>query len=312
MNLPENITATLEELTEKHGIKTLKAAAESLSLNYREAERSGEALIKGEASVVAYAVSRMPATYGAVYTALKYINEIVNLAEIETLTDVGAGTGAATLAVGEYAELKKATLLERDPDMSELGKRLVGGDWIRSDAKGAAIPTADMVISSYMLNEFSPESRVSQVEKMWQSAKKLMVIVENGTPKGYEIIKEIRSWARARGIAIAAPCPNLEKCPVEEGDWCHFACRIPRSKTHKLLKGGDAPYEDEKFTYIALSKTEICPVTARVLRHPKIESGKITLSLCTDKGAETVVKTKKDKALFKAARKSSAGDSFPY
>ncbi len=312
MNLPENIIAETQQLVEKHGIKNLKAAAESLSLSYREASRDGTALIGGEVSAAAYAISRMPATYGAVYTALKYINELTPLGEIKSLLDVGAGTGAASIAVRQYADLESNVLIERDPDMLKQGQDFLDAQWIKEDGRVGDYPLAHMVISSYMLNEFSKDHRLSQVEKLWQAAENLLVIVENGTPKGYEIIKEIREWARENGICVFAPCPNVDKCPMEKEDWCHFTCRVARTKAHKLLKGGDAPYEDEKFTYIALSRRDIEGVSARILRHPKIESGKITLKLCTDKGAETAIKTKKDKAAFKAARKSSAGDGFDY
>ncbi len=310
MTLPENLTDNFQQLVEKHGLGNLKKAAEDLSLSYRQGERNGGALIKGEISAAAYAISRMPATYGAVYTALKYINQIIDLERMNTLIDVGAGTGAASFAVREFADIVGNTLIERDRDMLNLGKSFLEGDWIQTDASGLQSKRADMVISSYMLNELSENQRLPQVERLWQSAEKLLVIVENGTPEGYKIIKEIRAWAKDKGISVVAPCPNIASCPIPEGDWCHFTARISRSKIHKLLKGGDAPYEDEKFTYIALCRESVKPVTARVLRHPKIESGKITLTLCTGEGITTAIKTKKDKAAFKTARKSSAGDSF--
>ena len=91
-------------------------------------------------------------------------------------------------------------------------------------------------------------------------------------------------------------------------DWCHFTARVARSKLHKQLKGGDAPYEDEKFCFLAVAR-EPCETKARILRHPKIESGLITLKLCTDNGICERKITRKD-PLFKAARKSDSGDSF--
>ncbi len=310
MNLPENLTLLLGELEEGYGIKNLKAAAEALSLNYREAERNGKALLSGELSAAAYAISRMPATFGAVSSALGHIAEVVNFSEVKSLLDIGAGTGAASLAVRQYADITCNTLIERDPDMLNLGRKFLDADWIRGDVTAAPYPQSDMVVSSYMLNEFAASCRLDIVEKMWQAAKEMLLIVENGTPKGYEIIKEIRDWAKNNGIHIAAPCPQVENCPLSGEDWCHFTCRVARSRAHKMLKGGDAPYEDEKFTYIALCRKETEPTAARILRHPKIESGKITLTLCTKEGRETAVITKKDKAAFKVARKSAAGDSF--
>ena len=107
---------------------------------------------------------------------------------------------------------------------------------------------------------------------------------------------------------MAAPCPTNGECTLPEDDWCHFTARVQRSKIHKQLKGGDAPYEDEKFCFIAVSRTEV-EGASRILRHPKIESGKITLRLCTADGICDKLVTKKS-PLFKAARKSDSGDSF--
>ncbi len=312
MELPELIREITEELEQKYGISALRAAAEELSLRYRQAARNGASLISTDCQAAAYAISRMPATFGAVYTALKYIGEIVDFGEIHSLCDVGAGTGAATLAATEFVNAENTVCIEREAAMRNLGQRFVNAHWLAADSSAVNQVKADMVISSYMLNEFSPTARLKAVKEMLDAAEKMLVIVENGTPQGYEIINDIREKAAEWGAEIAAPCPNVRLCPIKGGDWCHFTCRVARSKAHKLLKGGDAPYEDEKFCYIALVKQPVTPVSSRVLRHPKIESGKITLTLCCEQGIVEKIQTKKDKAAFKAARKSAAGDSFNF
>ncbi len=77
---------------------------------------------------------------------------------------------------------------------------------------------------------------------------------------------------------------------------------------HKLLKEGEAPYEDEKFSYIAVSKMKTAKKD-RILRHPKIENGRITLKLCTTEGdIEEKTITKKEKEKFKIAKKLNNGD----
>ena len=96
---------------------------------------------------------------------------------------------------------------------------------------------------------------------------------------------------------------------MAEGDWCHFAVRVQRTRLHKALKGGDAPFEDEKFCYLALTKERpksVCE--ARVLRHPQIAPGRIGLTLCTAEGIVGKSVTKKD-ALWKRVRKIGAGDA---
>lgn len=85
--------------------------------------------------------------------------------------------------------------------------------------------------------------------------------------------------------------------------------RVQRTRLHKALKGGQAPYEDEKFAYLALMKRPPkAPCAARVLRHPQIAPGRITLTLCEGGEKAQRVITKKD-PLWKRARKISAGEA---
>ena len=115
---------------------------------------------------------------------------------------------------------------------------------------------------------------------------------------------EIREKLVKMGAKIIAPCTHEGKCMLEKNDWCHSICRIARTKSHKKLKDGVVPYEDEKFSYMAFSKKECKMAEARILRHPKIEPGKITLEVCTKKGIDRIIVTKKNKEKFKIARKS--------
>lgn len=55
---------------------------------------------------------------------------------------------------------------------------------------------------------------------------------------------------------------------------------MERTKAHKVLKNADLPYEDEKFSYIAISKEKCDNSGTRILRHPMIEKGKIALKVC--------------------------------
>lgn len=168
----------------------------------------------------------------------------------------------------------------------------------------------DLVISSYVLNELDYSNIIKVIDKMWDSTNKALLVVEPGTPKGYEIIKLIRDHLISKGGYILAPCPHMDKCPLPSNDWCRFSTRVARSKLHKTLKGGDAPYEDEKYCYVAFSKSPCTRCNNRILRHPQISSGFITLEVCSKEGLKKIKVTKKDKELFKTARKATVGDEF--
>ena len=91
-------------------------------------------------------------------------------------------------------------------------------------------------------------------------------------------------------------------------NWCHFAVRVQRTRLHKALKGGDAPYEDEKFTYLVLTREKPeNPCCARLLRHAQIGPGRILLPVCEAGEEKTMTVTKKD-PLWKRARKIRWGE----
>ncbi len=317
MDFPMELRTALENEAAGVNRALLEANARALSERYRSESGTGKRLLTLESEAAAYAAVRMPATFGAVGAALA---EALASHPIrpKTLLDVGAGTGAASWAAAALLDLEQVTCLEREKAMRQLGQKLMSeGDeplrkarWFSCDITEGIPYKAELVIASYVLNELSGEDRIKALEFLWAAAEGLLLLVEPGTPEGYRQLRIARERLLHAGARIAAPCPHEENCPIGADDWCHFTCRIQRSRLHKQLKGGDVPYEDEKFAYLALSKKDCAPAPCRILRHPKIESGKITLTLCGKDGITTRLYTKKS-PLFKQARKADCGDSFP-
>ncbi len=212
------------------------------------------------------------------------------------------------------------TLIEREPAMIRLGQQLMRdaglpaahtARWLEADITAAPIPGRyELVIASYMLNELDAAARDALLERLWAATSGVLLIVEPGTPECFEQLRRARARILELGGHVIAPCPHERACPLTGGDWCHFSCRVARSRLHRSLKGGDAPYEDEKFGYMAFARGAGQRCAARVRRHPLIESGRVTLELCTAAGLETRRVTRRDGALFKAARKADCGDAF--
>lgn len=323
MELPIELQSVIDSKLENISIKELKKDAENISLRYRNESGKGKRLLTEEQEALSYVATRMPATYGAVCTAFKntllsYI-DVKEAAETESLLDVGAGTGAGTWAATRFIDFDKITCLEREDVMLNLGKSLMQESddenmkkviWKKFDLLVDNIEEkADVVICSYVLNELNDTDRIKAVEKLWKATNKILLIIEPGTPVGFGQIKQIRDFLIENGGSVVAPCPNSEKCKMSENDWCHSTCRISRTKAHKILKDADVPYEDEKFSYIAVCKEDFkMKKMVRVLRHPIIEAGKITLRVCSEEGVKEMVVTKKEKLLFKKARKVKCGD----
>lgn len=325
MELPIELKNIIENELDKADFKNLKMNAENISLKYRnEVGKKGKRLVIEDIEAISYAAVRMPATYSAVYTALNKSIELYGT-EFASLLDVGAGTGAGSWAANSLLNLSEITCLEREDAMLQLGKNFMNqseannlrnAKWEKFDLVNSKINyKADLVICSYVLNELDDNNVELALEKLWGATNKVLLIIEPGTPNGFLEIRKLREMLKKFGARVVAPCPNLEKCPLTDDDWCHAICRVSRTKIHKILKSADVPYEDEKFSYIAVCKNS-CEEGkdysnyARVLRHPKIESGKITIKVCSENGILERAITKKDKELFKIARKLKCGDLF--
>lgn len=306
MNLPIDFKNQLESLLDGYSLKELRNIASYIMEQYKNNSYKGIDLINSVLAAKVYAVYRLPATYSAFGEALKHTLELYDQ-NIDSVIDVGSGSGSASLAVSHLLpNIKNYTLLERNKYMMEIGKSLHSFNYINYDLSLDNLDIkADLVLSNYVLNELDQNSRINAINKMWNMANKLMLIVEPGTPEGFSLIREIRDYLISIGGYVVAPCTHMGVCL---NTWCHFSTRVSRSKLHKDIKGGDAPYEDEKYSYIAFSKNEVIPCKNRILRHPQINPGFIELEVCSKDGFKKIKYSKKDKELFKKARKSDAGD----
>ena len=312
---------TAREITEQRLCKIpsgkLVTVSKTITDNYHSADKTSRRLISDEIQALVYAAVRMPATYAAVRNALE--NSIMyNDVIIDTVIDVGAGTGAASLAAADVFEPGHISLIEREDCMRKCGteifasmqsKFLEEAEWYSEDIlNGNTDRHADLVMSSYMINEIKLQDREAVFDRLWNMTDKMLLIVEPGTMEGFEVISHAREYFLSKGLHIAAPCTHENKCRLDEDDWCHFSVRVARSRIHKLIKEADVPYEDEKFSYIAIVRDGMTSDGMRVLRHPDIRKGNIGLRVCDSQGIRNITITKKAGELFKKARKSSAGD----
>ncbi len=230
------------------------------------------------------------------------------------MLDLGAGPGTATWAAREiWPTLIGFNLIDSNREMIELGQRLASGffeaNWMVANLAAVNFPTVDLVVISYALGELTSAS--SLVVRAWNAARKVLVIIEPGTPKNFSVIAALRTQLIQSGAYPIAPCPHVNECPMAAlNDWCHFAVRLPRSVDHRRLKGGALGYEDEKFSYLAFSKSPVQTPPARILRHPVIHRGHIQLTLCTGNGLQSPIAARSDKPAFRAARKAEWGDSW--
>jgi ribosomal protein RSM22 (predicted rRNA methylase) len=184
--------------------------------------------------------------------------------------------------------------------------------WRIADAASDTIENAprDLVTLAYVLNELAPDVRQSALERLWRMTADTLVIVEPGTPAGWQRILAVRHQLIESGAHVIAPCPHAHECPLQAPDWCHFARRVARSRLHRQAKGAEVPWEDEKFSYVALSRRPALAVGTRIIARPRKGSGRVTLKLCRPDGlAADQLFSRRDGDLFKRASRSDWGSA---
>ena len=316
MNIPETLRVELDRLALEFNNKDLVADAQKISQKYRDNKGANLHLLSTKKEAVAYSVSRMPATFASCHFALSHTFEFVDTPP-KSMLDMGSGTGAATWAALELLNLDSIDCLEREKSMIEISQKLMKNldtptkiNWQAFDLRRDSIDKKyDMVVAAYVLNEFTDSERLEILQNLWNATDDLLIIIEPGTPQSFEKMKEMRTILLQNGGHIIAPCTHENCCDIKDGDWCHFSCRVTRSKVHKLTKQGEASFEDEKFTYLAFSKKQNKRATKRILRHPIYQPKIVTLQLCTENGIKKEVVSKSNK-LYKKARDVVTGDSF--
>lgn len=289
------------DLIQQLPFSALKIASQELSTRYRNQEKP---YLTTKTHYLAYLITRFPATFAAITQVLKRVSTY----SIESILDLGAGPGTGFLAAKEiFPMLAKSTLLETDPEFIKLGKKLIETpvDWQRAHLP-CELDAHDLVLMSYSLNEMPDVEKV--VTQAFHATKKILVIIEPGTPEGYARIIQMRTHLLNLGAHMIAPCPNALPCPMTGSDWCHFPARVERSKLHRQLKEGELGYEDEKYSYLIVGREPAALPDARIIAKPEFHKGWLQLRLCTIGEIDAKKFSAKDKLAYKKARKSSWGD----
>jgi ribosomal protein RSM22 (predicted rRNA methylase) len=319
MELPAQLRYAVDSALAGVSISDLTLAAKALSQRYRDEVRDGRLHISDARFALAYIATRMPATYAAVHAALSALSEQQPEFAPRSLLDVGAGPGTCMWAAADlWPDVEAATLVETSPAIRTLGETLAANSsvarisWRAGDLRADLPDTQhDLVTLAYVLDELAPGDRGALVDRLWSLSRHALLIVEPGTTAGWRRILDARVQLIAGGAHILAPCPHALACPIGEPDWCHFASRVARSRIHRLAKQAEAPWEDEKFIYLAVSRRPVTRRASRVLDRPENASGRVNLKLCQPDGAARHrLVTRREGDAFKRARRLDWGDAF--
>ncbi|WP_024800539.1 small ribosomal subunit Rsm22 family protein [Nocardia sp. BMG51109] len=323
MPLPVELVEGLDRACAGIPQRQLAVAVDRLISRYRDPRPATEPILGSPTEVAAYAAYRMPATFGAVYSALEQFLELATDFRPETLLDVGGGTGAALWAAADlFPSLTAATVLDQVDEALRLGRRLAersasaavrSAGWRRVTFAESPFPGgADLVVVSYVLSELSQADQSALIARSSESAE-VVTVIEPGTPDGHQRILAAREVLIDAGLTVVAPCPHQDPCPLADGaDWCHFSARINRTSLHRRLKGGELSHEDEKFSYVIASRTAYERAAGRILRHPVERKGLVTMQVCTpEDGVVPTLVAKRQGRTYRRSRKVEWGDAWP-
>lgn len=302
------------------GRRGLAERTAATSAAYRSGGTSAAA-IRSRDDALAYALVRLPATYAACAAVLDELGRRAPGFSPATLLDAGSGPGGGSWAATQaWPGLQRVTWAEPSASFLDLARRLAqaGPPSVRDATAeradltaGAALAGAELVLASYVLAEISPERQAGVVATLWAACDGVLALVEPGTPAGYARILSARAALIGAGAQVLAPCPHHAPCPLQAPDWCHFSVRLPRSRDHRLAKGADAPFEDEKYAYLLAARPSVAATSApaRVLARPRAGKPGIDLKLCGPAGLEARFVSRRDKPAHAGARRLDWGDA---
>ena len=323
--LPPDLHTAIDASVAGVPLRALREAAARLTGAYRDPTGQMSAYLQRLSDIdrLAYVTTRMPSTYASIRAVLLELDERCPALDVVNLLDVGSGPGTGLWATGSvFAQLARATLVEPAAGMRELGGRLLNGASIRERVSVTWEPTTaehleaasafDVVLAAYVASELTPSTLEPLVDTMWDACRGAVVLVEPGSPAGFDRVIAARARLTARGATIVAPCPHARVCPLvgEHADWCHFAARLNRTSLQRRLKGGTLSYEDEPYSYVIATRELGAPAASRVIRRPRTRTGQVLVRVCNVDGVRDETITRRQREIYRRARRLRWGDSW--
>lgn len=200
-------------------------------------------------------------------------------------------------------------------DGKEENQPFVKGTFFRQFLPALHMLQYDLVVSSYSLMELtSRDIRIQTLENLWAKTKQFLVIVENGSNAGYNLILEARDFILKNltsDVHVFAPCSHDGTCPKQSSG---FPCNFQVGYLPFLSKSEDKKIE--RFSYVVLQKTKRSEgdTWPRIIGPVLPRHHHVVIRMCCSDGLlkeAVLTKSKSSKFLYKCARASHWGDLLP-
>nr|XP_046263800.1 methyltransferase-like protein 17, mitochondrial [Scatophagus argus] len=288
---------------------------------------------------VVYMAARLAGGYAAVRRAVNEIKKRDPSFAPQSLLDFGSGLGTVVWASHSCwgDTLKEMVCVDSSGPMNILAERLLKGDdetaephikhvYFRQFLPVSPKVQFDLVTAAFTLSELpNVQEREEAVLTLWRKTSSYLVLVENGTKEGHQILMEARNTLLTkqekilhdtRPPSVFAPCPHELMCPKLASEHitpCNFLQvyePLPLPKHHG--------HQTEKFSYLILTRTqpeetegvEWARLIAPVLRRTRHVHCRMC---CPDGQLEHLVVTarKHSRDVYRCARNSDWGDRLP-
>ncbi|VVC87207.1 methyltransferase-like protein 17, mitochondrial [Leptidea sinapis] len=247
--------------------------------------------------------------------------------------DFGSGVGTGTWAMNKYwkGDIFEYFTVDTSQNMNDLARLILcqGKENVAMPFKAyfqrQFLPASSDIKYNIVLSAFSffelpsMKSRLETIQTLWNKTEDFLIIVEQGTNAGFQVVNEVREFilnlkdSRLKGH-VFAPCPHDTVCPrfLEQKTPCNFLM-----KYETLGFPSKIELQGELFTYVVLRKGER-PANdtqwPRIVRAPIVRSGHTICRLCTAEGDLKEIifsKAKYDQSTYWCARSSNWGDELP-
>ncbi|KAM3604346.1 uncharacterized protein V6R79_009781 [Siganus canaliculatus] len=290
---------------------------------------------------VVYMAARLAGGYAAVRRAINEIKKRDPTFAPQTLLDFGSGLGTVVWASHSCwgDTLKEMVCVDSSGPMNILAERLLKGDDERAEPHikhvyfRQFLPVSpkvqfDLVVAAFTLSELpSVKEREEIVLTLWRKTSSYLVLVENGTKEGHQMLMEARDTLLknqektvldTRATSVFAPCPHEEVCPklaAAPSTPCNF-----QQLYHPLPLPGHSERQTEKFSYLILTRAEAAEAGtegvdwARLIAPVQRRSRHVHCRLCCPDGQlehQVVTARKHSRDVYRCARSSDWGDQLP-
>ncbi|XP_060112587.1 methyltransferase-like protein 17, mitochondrial [Heteronotia binoei] len=284
-----------------------------------------------------YMAARMDGMYAAVSRAFHEIEKRVPNFQPSTLLDFGSGTGTVSWAAHNIwgKTLTEYMNIDSSSAMLALAERLMKGASQDQDLRFSGVyfrqflPVSpkvkfDLVVSAFSLNDLpSYSERVKTIQTLWRKTNSFLVLVENGTKEGHQMLMEARAVILKgtdkvvhdpREPHIFAPCPHHLPCPRLSSDRplpCNFI-----QAYHPLPFRWKPQLKEERFSFLILCREagEANEPWPRITQPVLCRSRHVHVHLCCPDGTlqhVCISPGNHGRDLYRCAKASNCGDRLP-